>query len=292
MNNWLANYIMRGRLEAMTVASTLALLSLLFPPVNVVSSASVALVTLRRGAYEGGIILACSVLVTALLGFFFVGNYQFILLYSLLLWLPVWLISIVLREGKHLSLAIEIATLLGALGVLGFYGFEPDAAAFWKSVFDVMLPQTAPLDIQKMLAVMSHYMTGIVAAGSVASLLFGLFLGRWWQAQLYNVGGFKRDFLSLQSQVSVALLSMAIVIIALASTGLSAEIAWNVCILILVLYAFIGTAILHAWFASNSQGRYMVIMFYVTLILIPHAVLLVALVGLTDPWLNLRKQKK
>ena len=50
---FLASYIMRGRLQAMIVASTLALLSLIIPPVSVVSSATVALVTLRRGAVEG-----------------------------------------------------------------------------------------------------------------------------------------------------------------------------------------------------------------------------------------------
>jgi hypothetical protein len=37
-------------------------------------------------------------------------------------------------------------------------------------------------------------------------------------------------------------------------------------------------------------GRYMVPMFYITLFLIPHAMLIVGLVGLSDPWLNLRKK--
>jgi uncharacterized protein YybS (DUF2232 family) len=124
----------------------------------------------------------------------------------------------------------------------------------------------------------------------VGSLLFGLFVGRWWQAMLYNVGGFRKEFLSLQSQTTVALISASIVVFALATTGLTAEIAWNVSILILLLYSFIGTATLHSRFATAKQARYIIYMFYVTLFLIPHAILLVALVGLIDPWLNLRKQ--
>ena len=96
--NFLAAYIMRGRMQAMMVASSLALLSLILPPVSIVSSASVALVTLRRGANEGLFVLVCACLSAALLGFFLFGNFQFALLYGLVLWLPIWVISIVLRE--------------------------------------------------------------------------------------------------------------------------------------------------------------------------------------------------
>ncbi len=83
--NFLANYIMRGRIQAMIVASTLALLSLMMPPVSVVSSATIALVTLRRGGYEGLTILGCSSVAVGLLGFLILGNFQFALLYVILI---------------------------------------------------------------------------------------------------------------------------------------------------------------------------------------------------------------
>src|SRR5664279_916187 len=125
---FLAEYIMRGRMQAMIVASTLALVSLVMPPVSIVSSASVALVTLRRGAIEGFIVLASSTAVAGVLGFFLLGNYQFVLLYGMVLWIPVWLISIILREGRYLSLTIEIAVLLGVMGVVGFYLYNSEVA--------------------------------------------------------------------------------------------------------------------------------------------------------------------
>ena len=99
--NFLAAYIMRGRLQAMMVASSLALLSLMMPPVSIVSSASVALVTLRLGASEGLYVLLCSSVAAGVLGLVLLGNYQFALAYAAVLWFPVWLISIVLREGRH-----------------------------------------------------------------------------------------------------------------------------------------------------------------------------------------------
>jgi hypothetical protein len=289
--SFLAAYIMRGRLQAMLVASSLALLSLIIPPVSIVSSASVALVTLRRGAFEGLYILVCSSAAASLLGLFLLGNYQFALLYSMVLWLPVWLISIVLREGRHLSLAVEFAVLIGVLGVVGFYLYEAEPAAMWKEVLSQMVPPNAPVDeIQRTLDVLSHYMTGVVAAGTVFGLLFGLFLGRWWQSVLYNPGGFKQEFLSLNTKPRLAMGSLAVVAVAWASSGTLSEVAWNMTILLFVLYTCIGTAVLHAVFASMKLGRYLVPMFYLTLFLIPHVILPVALVGISDAWMNLRNK--
>ncbi|MCL7420569.1 MAG: hypothetical protein M8364_06665 [Methylobacter sp.] len=288
---FLAAYIMRGRLQAMIVASSLALLSLIIPPVSIVSSASVALVTLRRGAFEGLYVLVCSSAAASLLGLFLLGSYQFALLYSMMLWLPVWLISIILREGRHLSLAVEFAVLLGMLGVVGFYLYEAEPAVMWKEVLSQMVPPNAPVDeIQRTLDVLSHYMTGVVAAGTVFGLLFGLFLGRWWQSVLYNPGGFKQEFLSLNTKPRLAIGSVAVVVVAWVSSGVLSEVAWNMTILLFVLYTCIGTAVMHAVFASMKLGRYMVPMFYLTLFLIPHAMLPVALVGLIDAWLNLRNK--
>ena len=278
-------------MQAMLVASSLALLSLMMPPVSVVSSATVALVTLRRGAYEGLYVLGCSSLAAALLGFLALGNFQFALLYVMVLWLPVWLISIILREGQHLSLAVEIAILIGIVCVIGFYLYAPDPVALWKAVLSQMIPADVPVaDIQRTIDILVHYMTGVIAAGSVFGLLFGLFLGRWWQANLYNPGGFRQEFLSLSTKPRISIGAIVVLIIAVTSPVGTSEIAWNVCILLFVLFTVIGVAVLHYAFSMMKLGRYMVPMFYITLFLIPHAMLIVGLVGLSDPWLNLRKK--
>lgn len=288
--NWLAAYIMRGRTQAMIVAATLALVSLVMPPVSVVSSATIALVTLRLGAFEGLWVLACSGIISALLGLVLLGNYQFALAYALVFWLPVWLIGIVLREGRHLSLAVEIAVVLGIVAVIGVYLANIESAAMWQSLLTQLIPMGAPDEAQQQIAVLSHFMTGIAAAGTVSSLLFGLFLGRWWQANLYNPGGFKQEFLSLTTHSAFTFASITAVALAVINFGIVSEIAWNVVILLVLLYAMIGTSIMHIVFAAMKLSRYTVPMFYITLFLIPHALLPVALVGLSDKWLNLRKK--
>ncbi|MGR9115689.1 MAG: hypothetical protein ACU85E_07980 [Gammaproteobacteria bacterium] len=288
---------MRGRMQAVTVASTLALISLLFPPVSIVSSAAVALVTLRRGAFEGFFILLCSSAVAALLGMLLLGSFQFALFYGWVLWLPVWVISMILREGRRLSLAIEIAVLIGVLGVLFFYLYQDAPAMMWQALLKQMLKPmlTAPAEmpvenIEQSLAVFSHYMTGIVAAGSVFGLLFGLFLGRWWQATLFNPGGFREEYLALRTRSGLALASVAIIGVAWLGSGVVSEIAWNVTILLFVLYTFIGAAVLHRILADRKAAGIWIPVFYVTLLMIPHAMLPVALIGLSDAWLNLRNK--
>ena len=285
-------------MQAMMVASSLALLSLLFPPVSIVSSAAVALVTLRRGGNEGLYVLIFSCLSAALLGYFLFGNLQFALLYGLVLWLPIWLISIVLREGKHLSIAIQIAVLLGMVGVVGFYLYANDATALWQSVLSVMVqpmlensPPDAPIDeIKQSIQVFSQFMTGAIAAGTVYGLLFGLFLARWWQSVLFNPGGFREEYLSLRVHPQVAIASLLIVAIAWFSSGIVSEVCWNISILLVVLYTFVGTAIVHSAFLETKIKRFAVPFLYVTLVLVPHAIALVVIVGVLDAWLDLRSK--
>ena len=296
---FLATYIMKGRTQAILVASSLALLSMLFPPISVVSSAAVSLVTLRRGANEGLYILLIACLSAALLGLFLLGNFQFALAYGLALWLPVWLISIVLREGKHLSVAINIAVLLGVAIIAGFYLIVSDPAIFWSSILsqmaqpmieaagssDVSLEQ-----IQQSIQAFSHFMTGGIVVGGIYGLLFGLFLARWWQSTLYNPGGFREEYLTLKVNTLVASGSIFVAVIGAFTTGTIAELCWNISIVLVVLYTFVGTAILHTAFSVMKSKRFMVPFLYITLILVPHMIAIVVIVGLVDAWLDLRSK--
>lgn len=284
-------------MQAMIVASSLALLSLLLPPVSIVSSASVALVTLRRGWYEGLYVLLCSCLSAAVLGFFLFGSFQFALLYGAVLWLPIWLISTVLREGKHLSVAVEIAVLLGVAGVIGFYLYVTDPALLWNTILSQMVqPMLAsgsdiPVDeVKQSVKMFSHYMTGGIAAGTVYGLLFGLFLARWWQAALYNPGGFRKEYLTLKVRPKVASGSLLVLALAWFMSGTVSEISWNILIIFVVLYTFVGTAILHTAFSVMKTKRFMVPFLYITLVLVPHMIAVVVVVGVIDAWLDLRSK--
>lgn len=295
----LAAYIMQGRMQAIMVASGFALLSLKFPPVSIVSSAAVALVTLRRGAAEGWYILICACLASALLGVFLIGSYQFPAFYGLMLWTPVWLIAIVLREGRHLFLAIEIVIFIAAIAVAGAYLYQPDLATVWATQLDPLVkpmlvqsnPDLAVTDIQQSLSVFYHFVvTGLVALMYALGVLAGLFLGRWWQAILYNPGGFKKEYLTLRSRPKLAIATVIVIAASVLFSGLVAEICANIGIILFLLYAFLGTIILHCAFATLKQKNFLLPFLYVTMTLFPYALIPAAIIGLADTWLNLRNK--
>ena len=280
-------------MQAMMVASSFAVLSLILPPVNIVSLATVALVTLRRGEHEGLYVLISACLFAAIAGFFLFGGFQF----GLILWPSIWLISILLRVGKSLSIAIEASVLLGVAGVIGFYLFVNEPVLFWNSLFEqnvqLLLENGSDVSLEELtqsVQVYFHYMTGVFAAGTVCSLLFGLILGRWWQAALYNPGGFREEYLSLRVHSKVAIGSILIVAIAWLASGIVSEICWNIAILFIVLYTIVGSAILHATFSAMKTKRFMVPFLYITLVLIPHMIAVVIIVGVIDAWLDLRSK--
>jgi hypothetical protein len=286
-------------MQAIMVAASFALLSIIAPPVSIVSSAAVALVTLRRGATEGWYILICACLASALLGIFLMGSYQFPLLYGLVLWTPVWLIAIVLREGRHLFLAIEIVIVIAILAVISAYLYQPNLAQFWETQLDPLLkptlvksnPEMPVAAIAHSLSVFYHFIiTGLVALIYVTGTLAGLFLGRWWQAGLYNPGGFKKEYLALQGQPALAIATLAIIGGGLLFSGVMAEICWNVSLLLFVLYAFVGTIIIHCAFSTLKMKGFLVPFLYVTMAIIPHALIPAAVIGLIDTWLNLRNK--
>ncbi len=297
---FLAAYIMRGRMQAILVASTLAILSMRMPPLSVLSMATVALVTLRNGPREGLIVLLVGAIATALLGMFLVTNPEFAFAYGVFQWLPIWLIAIVLRVTRKMATAIEVAVFLGILIVIGVYTVVSDPAGLWNGLLNTMMQpmlesagDNIPLDeIKLSIDRLAHYMTGMAAAGSIFGLLLGLLLGRWWQSYLFNPGGFRQEFTHIKTSPKFAVATLVIIIFALLSSGSASELAWNISVPLLVLYTFIGTAIIHVLLAARKNANIMMPLFYGAMFMLslatPAVIMPIAITGLSDTWLNLR----
>ena len=292
----LAAYVMRARMNAITAASAFALLSFFLPPIGVVSTAVIALVTLRNGVGECTRVSLCAGLAVTVLGFLLFGNPLMALASVLLLWLPTALIAVILRATRQLALAFEVAALLGILGVAGWYWFIPNPDDLWRQSFDALF---APLldqfeskhdaeQVQAGLAFISRVMVGIVVAASVLSMMLSLMLARSWQALLYNPGGFRDEFLGLKIHPGIAYLSLAIVAAAALGRGTVSDAAWNMSFISLILYLVAGLSVLHFVLSFRKAKHVFVTVMYVMLVLVPHIAFPVALIGYTDTWLNWR----
>ncbi|MGH8499990.1 MAG: hypothetical protein ACRERV_14465, partial [Methylococcales bacterium] len=182
---FLAAYIMRGRMQAIGIATAFLFLSFLLPPLNIISAATIVLITLRQGPRDGLVTIFGAALGVAVLGLILINSPGFATTFALLFWFPFWIFSLLLRQSGQFGLTFEVALGLSLLAIAGVYLFISDPASAWREnlalVLDRLIENPPPgIDREQMKALIepsSHYLTGIFAAGSLASLVMGMLLG-------------------------------------------------------------------------------------------------------------------
>jgi len=296
----LLSYVMRGRMEAITASSVCATLSLLVPPVSYLSGALAGLATLRQGLAEGGVVVAGSALLTGALTWLVTGSPYPVVVFVLMTWLPIWVLGAVLRGTASQGAALAVAGALGALVLLGIHVVIADPAAWWRELLGEaiggalqsggMLQEGAAM--QRLSAVLDAWapvMTGVLGAAVVLGFVVTLLLARWWHAVLDNPGGFGREFRALRLDPRLTLGVAAVAALALVANDLTGGLAADLLGPALVLYMFQGLAVAHALVAGRNASMWWLVALYVLLGLIPpHMALLLALVGVSDTWLDYR----
>ena len=134
----LANYAVRGPVQAALLASSVLLLSLVLPPLVVISSALVALTWLRQGARSG--LLAVGLALTASTVIAVMSGMQPLAPTAVIVssWLPVIVMAYVLRSTIRLELAIAAGAALVLIGVLIVYAVIDDPAASWREIIAII----------------------------------------------------------------------------------------------------------------------------------------------------------
>ena len=291
----LAAFVMRGRSTAALIAATAAVLFWLFPPFLIVSGAAVALVTLRRGAAEGVGLMALAGLGAVALTTLALGTPWPMLDVLPTFWLPVWLLALVLRATVSLSRTVQIAALLGLLGVAGFYLALGDPAIWWGEVlnqWEQALAPLAPADratLDQLLALLKEwapYLPGQAVGAALLFVLASLLLGRWQQALLFNPGGFRPEFHELRLGWPLAALTLALFGAALLSGWLPLS---NAALALGLLYTVQGVALVHAVAFKRRLSPAWLLLFYLLLLVPPLSQGVMAL-GVVDAWADFRRR--
>ncbi|WP_295388878.1 DUF2232 domain-containing protein [uncultured Thiodictyon sp.] len=289
----LAQFIMRGPASAVLVAWGTGVLSLLIPLVGLLSSASVALVTLRNGigygARVGGLAgLGCMVVCAMLL-----GSPWPALAVVLILWLPVWVLAAVLRFSRSLAFTAQVAGLAGAGAMLAIHALIADPSRHWLRLmepFQTALVKDGGLDAgaaQALFEGLAPWLTGTFAAGLMLQVLLGLFIGRWWQAQVYNPGGFGADFRAFRLHPVFGIAGVALAVAGgwWPGPGLLTDLL----LVLSPLWLLQGLAVIHQLHRARGAHRGWLVGFYVLLVaFMPRTLVLVVCIGLVDIWADLR----
>jgi hypothetical protein len=289
----LARFVMRGYPQAALAAALTAGISLLLPLLGLLSSAVVALVTLRLGVKDGA---AVGALAAALLGglcALILGSPWPAVASLLVLWLPAWGLAALLRASRSLDLTVLAGGLAGVAAVLLVHVLTQDPAAFWLGLlgpFQETLVKDGIVDeagARALFGELARWMTGAFAAALVLQWLAGLFIGRWWQAALYNPGGFGAEFrgLRLHRGLAVAGLLLLGAIALVKGPGLFPDLLT----VLAPLWLLQGLAVIHQLHrAHRAHLGWLVGLYALLVLLMPRAELLVACLGLVDGWADIR----
>ena len=275
----LAEFIMRGRAQACAVA----FLGNLFP---LISPATVGLVSLRKGSQEGVVVLLWAALPLIASYFFDQGTslLTFISGLSLLMTLIAANVLRVTGSWQWTILTSMLTAMMVMFAIALLLSTDVDLLVDRLSTMFAELAQQQSAQVEPFIA-SRPLVLGLGALMLAVSTILCLFVSRWWQAMLYNPGGFGEEFRQLRLDVRAAGLSIMAFVVAL---YLPTEYRFWAELMVLPLLLS-GLSLMHYGVNVAALGKAWLVFMYVGLVVSGPVIggLLVGL-GLADSLLNLR----
>ncbi|MBD3669420.1 MAG: DUF2232 domain-containing protein [Gammaproteobacteria bacterium] len=293
-----ANFILRGRLQASLVVALAALLSFtgILSPLSLLSGAALALVTLRQGAVAGLIIMAYSAVALLVVSLGLFNDLRVLTMVILSYWLPVLIMAELLRRMASLSWVITLSGALVIAYIALVYLVSGDPAPAWREQLTALFQavasqaQLGEAEVQQIIDMLAPMMTGLQALSELAFALIALFIARWWQAMLFNPGGFRQEFHNLRLQrwfAWPAVLILLGMMLSSADGSLLGQFASELGLVVMSLFWLQGLSVAHGLVGlSNAKVGWLIALY--VLMIIPQFMMLMVLVGMIDGWLDIR----
>ena len=287
----LARFIMRGRIQAIGIAGLFGVVSIFVIPMGYVSGAALGLVALRKGDVEALLVLAGAGILVLLAEAVTPARPGLDFPLVVAIWLPVLVCSAVLRSSRSQGMVLLTVGIFAALFVLGMHLMTDDVVAWWKQWLEAAVSGVKGATLKGFEEDGTlRLMNGLVAVLYGASLMITMILARWWQAILYNPGGFREEFHALRlPRMLLPAVVAALLLAGLGSKGLLSDL-FMVCIMV---YFFQGLAIMHALTAKRRFGWGGLAPIYAALFFFPQYVLMgLAILGALDGIVDFRARPK
>lgn len=281
----IAEFIMRGRMQATLVVVGCAALPLLFW----LSAAAGCLVLLRRGLSDAFGIIAWALL-PALFWWYFGDPRIFMVLVGSLG------LAMVLRASESWVRVLLVSVALGLLYavVLGAVFREPIEAmsqelqkhlpAMLAGLYDQMSVE----ERARLGALIAPVLNGLIAALLQVVSVLSLIIGRYWQALLYNPGGFGREFRAVRLPLVPALVLLVCMLVG-PNFGPNTAMLTPLCSVPLV---FAGLALIHGLVAEKRLARFWLVGMYITLLVFMQLTYpLLVLLAIVDSLIDFRGRR-
>ena len=292
----LANFLTKGRPQAIIGLSFLTMMSALLPPLaHLLSGTPLSFIALRQGANNAIQVIAGSLCVLALL-FLLAGiDPKTIALFALGLWIPLLITANVLRITQSQGWMLVVSGLIAILFILYTHQQTASVTAdnrqifevFWqKSILPNISPNTSTVEVaamKQMLDRLIPFMNGIRASLLAFSIISTVMLARWWQSKIYNPGGFRKEFLALQLPKWLLVIMAICAGIVFMNASTDDSIARDSLVVLMTLYVFQGVACVHAFVARKPEQRGWLIGMYIALVFVSlYAAVILACIGVAD----------
>lgn len=304
------NYLLKHRLRALALTFFIALISTVLPVFGIISISIAALITLVRNAVEGAVFTAAATL-PYLLSFFISDRINL----PVVIWAGIgvavisniltYVFAIMLRRKTSWSQLIQIGALFGVLVISVIHLADPDIADWWANQLQSFYPQasnalnlitdaSSSKNQQLMLETINitkQYATGLMIAMVLFNAVLQLIVARWWQAVIFAPGSLRKELHNIRlSQLAGILFVLSM---GLAYWGNS--VVLDIMPILYLLFAMAGLSLIHYSFGLiySSTRWFWLAVLYITLIFsMPMSILFIAILGLLDIWLDLRKRLK
>ena len=290
----IARYALKGPMHAATVAGILAVLSLFIPLLSILSGAIVGLIILSQGLVSGTRVILVSIVGITAVSYLVVQSPWMGITIGLVQWLPLMVLAEVLRRTRSISFTLVVGMGLAMVAAVLQYMLWPEAEVAWTQYLQVLLQdieQQPGVDaelVQSGLQTVVHWMAILLVSVMYSTFIGTLLAGRWFQAKLAGSEGFREEFYAIRLGKGAASLALVVALLSLV-----VEMDWLMAVLMVMLATFLyqGLAIVHSWSKHYSKMSWLFLL-YAMMIIFPHVVVVVALLGVVDNWIDLRSKFK
>lgn len=279
----LAQYVMRGPLQAGGVAAVTTVVPLLFW----VGAAVIGLVILRLGIRQG-LSIGLWALMPAL-GWAVYGQDPT----SLVVLLQVMLMASILRTSmaweKALLSGAFLAILSGLMLPVMYPALLNDLVQTGVSFYEQYNAEVARSLGSDLELIIRDTMNASMAGTYFATAVGMTMLARAWQAGLYNPGGFRKEFHALRLSPAIAVVCAVTMVMGPVLGLNSMLLAWAAGTPLFI--AALG--LVHGVVGRKQLSGNWLVMFYLALVLLgPSLMLLLLVLAFVDSWLDIRGRMK
>ncbi|PIE43766.1 MAG: hypothetical protein CSA50_03965 [Gammaproteobacteria bacterium] len=277
----LAEFIMKGRMQAILVAVLASVIPLMFW----LSSAVVGLVSLRKAFQESLLILVFALIAPC---FWWATEHEPT---PLIVISVTWLMALVLRATVSWEKAMLAGVVAAFLVGYSLPVISPDLVKqlleIGKHVLDQLNPRTLAELAGELDTVMRGAMLGSLSASYLAISFGSLMLARSWQSALFNPGGYKQEFHHFRLS-RYSCLGLVGVMVLLSSVESMSAIAVMV---LMVPFVFAGIALVHGSVARKKLGGVWLLWFYILVFIMgPSLLFLLVFLAILDSWVDIRSR--